>query len=205
MRSVEGRCDGLSVQFQAAKVGGSCHHGKRPSKDSKHADRQLEPAADQPESAGGMDPSLESPQSVAFIQLPGARRSLASHHDKHDKHNKKHSQKGKHHKHNDEEDDIDAKDSHHKHHADGGHKHSDKHAHGKHSPMTFEDAEGKLMLLCCCSVAAALFWLFVIRDCCLALELLSCRMCFGSFCTSRLLRGFASGTSSKFGTTECCY
>ena len=149
-RSVEGRCDGLSVQFQAAKVGGSCHHGKHASKDSMHADGQLEPAADQPGSAEGMDPSLESPQSVAFIKLPGARRSLASHHDKH---NKKHSKERKHHE---NRDDKHAEDSKHKHHADSGPEHSDKHAHGKHSPMTFEDAEGKFcMLLCWCSVTAA--------------------------------------------------
>ena len=156
-RSVEGRCDGLSVQFQAAKVGGSCHHGKRPSKDSKHVDRQLEPAAaEQPESVEGMESSLESPQSVGFIQLPGARRSLASHHDKHDKHNKKHSHKDKHHEHRDDNDDKDAEDSHHKHH--GGPEHSNKHAHGKHSPMTYEDAEGKLT--CCCAAVLLLLFCF---------------------------------------------
>ena len=153
-RSIEGRCDGLSVQFQAAKVGGGCDHGKHPSKDSKLADRQPEPAADQPESADGMDLTLESPQPAAFIQLPGARRSLASHHDKH---HKKHSDK--HHEEKDDDDDEDDKDadhSHHKHHADGGPEHSHKHAHGKHSPMTYEDAEGKFCMLSRRSVTAAL-------------------------------------------------
>ena len=101
-----------------------------------------------------MDPSLEPPQSDAsFIQLPGARRSLASHHDKHDKHSKKHSDKGKHHEDRDDNKEED-EDSHHKHHADSGLEHSDKHAHGKHSAMTFEDAESKFcmlfVLLFCC-------------------------------------------------------
>lgn len=129
-RSIEGRCDGLSVQFQAAKVGGSCDHGKHPSKGGKHADRQLDPAANQPESAEGVDHSIEDPQpNVGYIQLPGARRSLASHHDKH---SKKHSDKGKHH--------------------DGENgEHSDRHS--KRDSMTFEDVEGKLCVLCGC-----LYW-----------------------------------------------
>lgn len=117
----------MSVQFQAAKVGGSCDHGKHSSKGSKHADRQLDLAADQPETAEGMDHSIEDSQSdVGFIQLPGARRSLASHHDKH---SKKHSGKGKHH--------------------GGEHgEHNDKHS--KRDSMTFEDVEGKLCMLCGC-------------------------------------------------------
>lgn len=139
--SVEGRCDGLSVQFQAAKVGGSCDHGKPPSKGGKHADRQLDPAADQPESAEGMDHSIERLQSdVGFIQLPGARRSLAS---RHDKHSKKHSDKGKHH--------------------DGEQgEHSDRHS--KRDSMTFEDVEGKLCMLCGCLYCYTEFLVLVYQE-----------------------------------------
>ena len=74
-----------------------------------------------------MDHSIEHSQvDGGFIQLPGARRSLASHHDKH---SKKHSGKGRHH--------------------DGEKgEHSDRHS--KHDSMTFEDYEGKLCMLCGC-------------------------------------------------------
>ena len=157
-----------------------------------------------------MDPSFEPPQAdVAFIQLPGARRSLASHHGKHDK---KHSDKGKHHADNDEENDKDVEDSHNKHHADNGLEHSDKHAHNKHSPMTFEDAEGKFcMLLCCLSVATAMSCRFKVSTSlmfggsiagllCLFLQLVYKQTAWhvdNAF-------SFASGTSSNLNTDCCC-
>lgn len=139
-RSVEGRCDGLSVQFQAAKVVGGC------GKSAKIADRQQQhPAGDQLESADAVDFSSGHAQSDgAHIHLPGARRSLAGHHDKH---SEKHS-KGKHH---DDRDD----DKHNKQHNE---KDLDRRAHGKHCHMTFEDAEGKpcIPLLLCCWLDHAL-------------------------------------------------
>lgn len=150
-RSVEGRCDGLSVQFQAAKVVGGCD--KHVSKGRENADRQQQhPGGDQLESADGVDSSSGPAQSDgAHIHLPGARRSLAGHHDKQ---NKKHS-KGKHHDDRDDEDeakDRKGDDKHNNQHNKKDLKHSDKRAHGKHCHMTFENAEGKLcipVLLCC--------------------------------------------------------
>ena len=177
-RSLEGRCDGLSVQFQAVKVGDGCD--KHLSKGSKHADRQQATPADQLDYAEAQDPSFVLAQSgTDLIHLPGAQRSLAGHHDKH---GKKHSGKGKHHHDrddNDEEDDKarhrkqhkhsdkkhsskgthdddrhdidgDVKNRHHKQHSDKGPKHSDKHAHAKHTQMTFEDAEGMLCMALLC-------------------------------------------------------
>ena len=142
-RSVEGRCDGLSVQFQAAKIIGGC--GKHVSKSTQKADRQQHPAEDQLESAEAVDPSFGLAQiDGAHIHMPGARRSLAGHHDKH---SKKHSKKGNHD--DDEDEDSDSKDgdSEHKQHTKQGAKHSDKHCH-----MTFEDAEGKPCIGCCFAV-----------------------------------------------------
>lgn len=139
-RSLEGRCDGLSVQFQAAKVVSACD--KHVSMSSTNS-RQQHPAAGQLQSADTVDPGSVLPQSdEAHIQMPGARRSLAGHHDKH---SKKHSKKGKHQDSDaeDEDKDRDHNDRHHEQHSKKHVKHSDRHAHGKHCHMTFEDAEGK--------------------------------------------------------------
>ena len=117
----EGRCNGLSGRFMGVKVGGKCDkHG------DKHSDEHGDKRADRTHTDEPL-PEEDRPD------MPGARRSLAGHHDKHDK--KKHSGKGKHHGAGDSEMESD------KHHG----KHGDKKAHQKlwdSADMTFEDVEG---------------------------------------------------------------
>ena len=123
----EGRCNGLSGRFMGVKVGGKCDkHGDKHNNEhgDKHADRQ--PRPDMAHTDEPM-PKEDRPD------MPGARRSLAGHHDKHD--NKKHGGKGKHHDAAGSELESD------KHHG----KHGDKKAHQKlwdSADMTFEDVEG---------------------------------------------------------------
>lgn len=120
----EGRCNGLSGRFVGVKVGPKCH--KHGDKHGKHADRQPRPDMPHPD-----EPLPEEGRP----DMPGARRSLAGHHDKHDK--KKHGGKGKHH-------DADAVEGQHKDDKHHG-KHGDKKAHQKlwdNADMTFEDFEG---------------------------------------------------------------
>lgn len=119
----EGRCNGLSGRFMGVKVGGKCDkHG------DKHSDEHGDKRADRTHTDEPL-PEEDRPD------MPGARRSLAGHHDKHDK--KKHSGKGKHHGAGDSEMESD------KHHG----KHGDKKAHQKlwdSADMTFEDVEDKV-------------------------------------------------------------
>ncbi len=123
----EGRCNGLSGRFMGVKVGGKCDkHGDKHSDEhgDKHADRQPRPDMTHTDE---LLPEEDRPD------MPGARRSLAGHHDKHDK--KKHGGKSKHHDAADSELEAD------RHHG----KHGDKKAHQKlwdSADMTFEDVEG---------------------------------------------------------------
>ena len=126
--SVEGRCDGLSVRFQAAKVVGDCD--KHIKFKGQHADKHAQADQAQP-----LDPSSEGSKSEeVIVGLPGARRSLAGHHDKPDK---KHADKARHH--HDDDDDKESTDHKDRHHS----KHGDKRGHGERCQMTFDDAESK--------------------------------------------------------------
>ena len=93
----EGRCEGLSGRFMAVKVGGKCDkHGKHGDKDadkhSKHTDKDAE---QQPQDDFHPDgPLPEEPRP----DMPGARRSLAGHHDK-KHHGGKHGDHKGHHEH----------------------------------------------------------------------------------------------------------
>ncbi len=129
------------------KVGGKCDkHGDKHNNEhgNKHADRQ--PRPDMTHTDEPM-PKEDRPD------MPGARRSLAGHHDKHDK---KHGGKGKDH------DDADSELESDKHHG----KHSDKKAHQKlwdSADMTFEDVEGiadSCYYLLTCDTHAVLLQLF---------------------------------------------
>jgi len=116
----EGRCNGLSGRFMGVKVRGKCDkHGDKHG--DKHADRQPRPDMTHTDE---VLPQEDRPD------MPGARRSLAGHHDK-----KKHGGKGRHHDAGDSELEAD------RHHG----KHGDKKAHQKlwdSADMTFEDVEG---------------------------------------------------------------
>ena len=119
---MEGRCDGLSIRFQAAKVVGDCN--KRHGKSSKHDDSHTEP----PEDAVSSMPE-DSQADEAQSDMPGPRRSLAGYNDKH---GKKHADKdfkhgGKH--------------------GNKDFKHGDKHDHSKQSLSTFEDAESEYLFM----------------------------------------------------------